>query len=81
MDPGLPGREGYAIAQEIRNTPALRNIALIALSGYGQAPDKQAADAAGFDARPVKPAETETLVRAIETHVLRRRSSAAPVAS
>lgn len=42
MDLGLPGRNGYAVAAEMRALPALRGVPLIALSGYGQPGDRAA---------------------------------------
>lgn len=65
MDIGMPGRSGLEIALELRRTPALKHIPLIALSGYGQPRDREASLAAGFDVHLVKPVEIEVLRAAI----------------
>jgi CheY-like chemotaxis protein len=72
MDLGLPGKDGFAIAAEIRRTPTLRRLPLIALSGFGQERDRRASAAAGFDDHLVKPVETETLVEAIRKQLARK---------
>ncbi|HTH43443.1 MAG TPA: response regulator [Oxalicibacterium sp.] len=57
LDIGLPGMNGYEIAQTLRGMPATRNTRLVALTGYGQEKDKQRATHAGFDFYLVKPAD------------------------
>jgi signal transduction histidine kinase/ActR/RegA family two-component response regulator len=53
LDIGLPGMNGYELAGRLRAVnPTIR---LIALTGYGQATDREAAIAAGFDAHCTKP--------------------------
>jgi two-component system CheB/CheR fusion protein len=61
IDIGLPGIDGYALARMARQTPETRGAYLIALTGYGQAEDRQAALAAGFDAHMTKPVDTTKL--------------------
>ena len=48
LDIGLPGMDGYELARRLREI--CPDIRLIALTGYGQASDHEAALAAGFDA-------------------------------
>ncbi len=55
VDLGLPRMDGYEVARQIRNQEAGRDVLLIALSGYGQPADREAAEAAGFDRHIVKP--------------------------
>ena len=66
IDIGLPGLDGYGVAQRLRaelaGDPRPR---LVALSGYGQPEDRQRSQAAGFDAHLVKPVDATTLARAI----------------
>ena len=62
LDIGLPKMDGYALAQALRAAPGTRDIRLIALTGYGRAPDRQRAREAGFDEHLVKPAPIETLL-------------------
>jgi len=54
VDIGLPLLDGYAVARRVR--AALGNgVRLIAVSGYGQAEDRQRALSAGFDEHLTKP--------------------------
>ena len=62
VDIGLPGLDGYGVANAIRQTMG-RSIYLIALTGYGQPEDKERTKAAGFDEHLVKPVEPERLSR------------------
>ncbi|MEO7150103.1 MAG: ATP-binding protein, partial [Burkholderiaceae bacterium] len=73
LDIGMPGKDGYQIAAEIRATPALRDLPLIALSGYGQERDLDASAHAGFDAHLVKPVSPQALDAAIRTQLALRR--------
>jgi signal transduction histidine kinase/ActR/RegA family two-component response regulator len=59
IDIGLPGLDGYAVAERIKATN--RAIRLIALTGYGRDDDKRRAQAAGFDAHLLKPIDPERL--------------------
>lgn len=63
IDVGLPGRDGYAVAQAIRAHPEGRSIYLVALTGYGQQEDRRRAYEAGFDAHLVKPVDHDALLR------------------
>ncbi len=65
MDLGLPGRNGYALAQELRRRSEYARLPLIALTGYGQGRDREATKSTGFDEHLVKPASVEELLRAI----------------
>jgi two-component system CheB/CheR fusion protein len=57
LDIGLPGLDGYAVARQLRATPRTAEALLVALTGYGQAEDREKAFAAGFDHHLLKPAE------------------------
>lgn len=66
-DIGLPGKmNGYEVAQAIRNIKELADILLIAVSGYGQASDKEKSAAAGFNAHLVKPVGHEELANTLK---------------
>src|SRR5215203_5093635 len=41
LDIALPGITGYEIARELRQHPALKDVVLIAVSGYAQDSDRQ----------------------------------------
>src|SRR5205807_6743794 len=47
-DIGLPGMDGYQVAQAVRQDPAIAATHLIAVSGYGQEEDRQRSHEAGF---------------------------------
>jgi CheY-like chemotaxis protein len=61
LDIGLPVVDGYELAKQIRATPGGNKVYLIALTGYGQAMDRERALAAGFDHHLVKPVDTATI--------------------
>ncbi|HET9328465.1 MAG TPA: ATP-binding protein [Candidatus Eisenbacteria bacterium] len=61
LDIGMPRLNGYDLAREIRAQPWGRAIYLVALTGWGQAEDKQRAMDAGFDRHLTKPVQPEQL--------------------
>lgn len=61
IDIGLPGLDGYQVAQQVRAVPGGHEVFLIALTGYGQPEDRRRALAAGFDAHLVKPPDLAQL--------------------
>jgi CheY-like chemotaxis protein len=76
-DLGMPVRDGYSLAREIRSgaqNNGANRIALVALTAYGRVEDKVQVFAAGFDnhlVKPVDPAELAAVVR----HLLETRST------
>ncbi|MCC7546396.1 MAG: PAS domain S-box protein [Burkholderiales bacterium] len=63
LDIGLPGMSGYDLAARIRAREALRQVTLIAVTGYGQEEDRRRVRAAGFDHHLVKPVDPDALER------------------
>jgi PAS domain S-box-containing protein len=61
LDIGLPDMTGYDLARRLRMLPELDGVTLIALTGYGQASDREESKAAGFDHHLVKPADPRRL--------------------
>ena len=61
LDIGLPGLDGYQVAERLRRDPALKDALLIAASGYGQEEDKRRSREAGFDHHLVKPVDLRKL--------------------
>jgi signal transduction histidine kinase/CheY-like chemotaxis protein len=61
VDIGLPGMDGYEVARRIRRDPLLKQVVLVALTGYGRDEDKRRAMAAGFDYHLVKPVNPDAL--------------------
>ena len=72
IDIGLPEINGYDVARQLRQHASTRDIGLVALTGYGQAGDKENAVAAGFDEHLTKPVAPEVLLKAISTVRSRR---------
>jgi PAS domain S-box-containing protein len=68
MDLGMPRMNGYEAARHIRQQPWGGNVALIALTAWGQEEDKQRSLEAGFDrhlTKPVDPAVLQKLLAVI----------------
>jgi signal transduction histidine kinase len=63
IDIGLPGMNGYDVARAIRRSIPSGGIRLIAVTGYGQPSDREAALRAGFDTHLLKPISPEVLQR------------------
>jgi CheY-like chemotaxis protein len=61
LDIGLPKLNGYEAARRIRALPHGSETVLIALTGWGNAPDRQRSKDAGFDHHLVKPVEIPVL--------------------
>lgn len=62
VDIGLPGFDGYEVARRIRALPGAPPY-LVAMTGYGRPEDREAAEAAGYDAHVVKPVDSDALAR------------------
>ena len=67
LDIGLPRIDGYQLAAMIRERPDAQGVFLVALTGYGQASDRERALNARFDEHLVKPVDIDRL-----TEVIRR---------
>lgn len=67
IDIGLPGFDGYEVARRIRGggDPWATRVRLVALTGYGQAADRDMAQEAGFDVHLVKPVDPERLLEVL----------------
>jgi CheY-like chemotaxis protein len=61
LDIGMPGMDGFEVARQVRQCAEFNNIMLIALTGWGQAEDRDRTQAAGFDYHLVKPADITAL--------------------
>ncbi|RNF29244.1 diguanylate cyclase, partial [Massilia aurea] len=57
LDIGLPGMDGHELARRLRAQPATAGALLVAVTGYGQAQDREASRLAGFDHHLVKPVD------------------------
>jgi CheY-like chemotaxis protein len=66
-DIGLPGMDGYDVAQAVRRDPETADVRLIALTGYGQEEDRRRSEEAGFEQHLVKPINFHDLERLLAT--------------
>jgi signal transduction histidine kinase len=63
LDIGLPVMDGYELARRLRlGNPGLR---LVAVTGYGQAQDRERSRSAGFQEHLVKPIDGDVLLAAV----------------
>ncbi|HEV3301942.1 MAG TPA: PAS domain-containing protein [Planctomycetaceae bacterium] len=83
LDIGLPRMNGYEAARRIREQSGGDQVAIVALTGWGQEKDKQLASEAGFDHHLTKPVEPSTLTNllaaiapSVSAEVSRRPTSA-----
>ncbi len=60
-DISMPGMTGYELAKQLRTEYTSRPLTLVAMTGYGQASDREKALAAGFDEHMVKPVDFNLL--------------------
>ncbi|HEX8636686.1 MAG TPA: response regulator [Pyrinomonadaceae bacterium] len=66
-DIGLPGElDGLEVAKLLRQNEKTESVYMIALSGYGQIEDVNAARQAGFNHHLVKPADFDKLIGLVE---------------
>jgi two-component system CheB/CheR fusion protein len=61
LDIGLPGLDGYEVAQRLRKQPEFSRALLVAVTGYGQEEDRRRSREAGFNHHLVKPITPEAL--------------------
>jgi PAS domain S-box-containing protein len=68
LDIGLPGTDGYAVARQLGALAESKAPILIAVTGYGQAEDRERSKAAGFHHHLVKPVDPEVLRRLLAAY-------------
>jgi CheY-like chemotaxis protein len=64
-DIGMPGMNGYELAQALRSFPQYRSTRMIAVTGFAMYDDRDRALEAGFDAHLSKPIDPAALTQAI----------------
>jgi two-component system CheB/CheR fusion protein len=62
LDIGLPGMDGFQVAEQMRSDPSLENILIIATSGYGPDMFQDRSQRAGFDHHLAKPVAFQTIL-------------------
>lgn len=74
LDIGMPDLTGYEVARRLRQETWGRGLLLVAMTGWGQAKDKERASEAGFDrhfTKPLDPGELQRLLGAFVEKKLR----------
>jgi len=77
LDIGLPGMNGFEVANRLRTQPECREALMIALTGYGEAESRSRSVEAGFDFHMVKPADVNLLLAMLANPQKARKSKAA----
>jgi two-component system CheB/CheR fusion protein len=72
IDIGLPELDGLEVARLLRQDARNDQVFLVALTGYGQREDRDAAHRAGFDAHLVKPVDFTALLALLRSHHAKR---------
>jgi PAS domain S-box-containing protein len=67
LDIGLPKLDGYEVAKRLRQHLPLKNVVLVAITGYGQETDRQRSREAGFNHHLVKPVDHKQLSEVLAT--------------
>lgn len=67
LDIGLPGMNGFMVAERLRAGATLNGVVLAGLTGYGDEQDRRRSKEAGFDHHFVKPIGLSALQELIKT--------------
>jgi two-component system CheB/CheR fusion protein len=74
LDIGLPGMDGYQVAERLREKPEFKNVLLCALTGFTPSDaDRDRPQQAGFDHHFVKPVDLKKLNELLDAAVPSRR--------
>lgn len=78
MDLQLPGMDGLTLTRRLKDDPATRNVAILALTAYAMKGDEEKALRAGCDGYVTKPIDTRTLPLEIARCLAARGGTLAP---
>jgi two-component system cell cycle response regulator DivK len=78
LDIQLPRMDGYEVARALRQIEALRDIAIVAVTSYAMAGDRERALEAGCNGYLEKPIDPETFVASLESFGLPRARGTTP---
>ncbi len=67
LDVDIPGKNGYEIAQEVRNSPVWKEIPILMLSAKGQEIDRQKGIESGADEYILKPFDPRAILAKVRT--------------
>jgi signal transduction histidine kinase/CheY-like chemotaxis protein len=77
LDIGMPDMNGYDVARSLRDEEWGRHAFLLAMTGWGQASDKDKARAAGFDRHLTKPVDPKAIEELLSDVLLARTAAGA----
>jgi CheY-like chemotaxis protein len=66
LDLGLPVMDGFELARRLRDRLGPAAPSLVAVTGYGQEPDRRASAQAGFQVHLVKPVDLDDVCEVVE---------------
>jgi signal transduction histidine kinase/CheY-like chemotaxis protein len=66
LDVGMPMMSGYEVARAIRDLPTGQGVVMVAVTGWGQTGDRDAAFDAGFDHHITKPVDPNKILALID---------------
>jgi CheY-like chemotaxis protein len=69
LDIGLPGMDGYQVAERLRQHEEFENTRLIAISGYGHDESRLGSEKTGFDHHLTKPVDPDALMSLLQSPV------------
>lgn len=69
LDIQLPLMDGYAVARELRQNPALADIPIVAVTSYAMTGDRERVLEAGCTGHIEKPIEPATFIKDIERYL------------
>ena len=69
LDIGLPVLNGFQVARHFRSVETLKDVLIIAISGYSPDMNPETSDLAHFDHYLVKPVDMETLLPLIHVRI------------
>jgi len=80
-DVGMPGKNGYEVAQYIRRSPRLAQIPVVLLTGAFEPVDEERAAAAGCDGVLAKPFEPQLVIGRVKELLARKRLAPEAIAA
>jgi len=72
IDVGMPGMDGYELARRLRASGQFEHNLIVALTGWGEAHDRERSRAAGIDHHLVKPPDVGALRSALDRRRIER---------
>jgi CheY-like chemotaxis protein len=75
LDIGMPDMNGYEVARTARNEDWGKSAYIIALTGWGQAEDKERARLAGFDRHLTKPVDPDLVEELLKSYLIGKQST------